>query len=501
VTILEADTDLADGIYEATVEFTGMVRQPAGPLVAAAFPVRPPGAWFQNPGFSKLEPLTIQSDGRVHGHVASWRDDHIGMNGHVRAPKSKSGYAFFATGVLETAEGNMVNVGQITLTGGHAPLEASVSEAVAHYDNTDSAIMDVAVGEDRHGIWVAGALRPTVDENQLRAIRASSVSGDWRPINGGLEMVAVCAVNVPGFPIPRARVASGVPVALVAAGTGELVDLMVHQDDGAEQVVAAAFDDRLRFIEDVLLGKIGDSRAVLAAAIAEARGEPITDDDDMPVEDRLLALRARAHPERQTPDLEAEIPVAAPTADLDALRARVRGDAPAIDIVAEVIDVIETPTETTAVPEPPEALAAALRAKVHPVTAAGLRERVHGGDAVPFVEGSPLAAAALTDDVWDDGMPYDYSTDECLQASLRARAKGGVTATATKAWTADKRKKAANRGAAMPGGRFPISDCKDVTKAVHALGRAKGDKSKVRSHIKRRAKSLGCTGNIPDDWK
>jgi len=473
VTVLEDfdldDLDLADGIYAATPEWEGMVRQPAGPLVASAFPVKPPGAWFQNPGFAKLEPLTIQSDGHITRHIASWRDDHIGMSGRVKAPRSKSNYAFFATGVLETAEGNMVNVGQITLTGGHASLEGSVAETVAHYDNTDSAVCDVAVGEDRHGIWVNGGLRPTVDDVQIRAMRASSVSGDWRPINGSLEMVAVCAVNVPGFPIPRARVASGAVLALVAAGTGALVELALHQDMAIADEVAAAFDDRLRLVENVVLGRIGEDREALTAAIEQARLAMQTP------EDRIAALRARVHP---TTDVE------------------IIGDDSAVDpdtaaVVASLRERVQAP------------LVAGLRDRVHRTTlVASLREQVHGaGGAVPF--GDP--PSAVTAGVWEDGMPIDMDIAECLQASLRARVSGvvasGLQATATKAWTADKRRKAAGRGAAMPGGRYPIADCTDVGKAVHALGRGKGDPSKIRAHIKRRAKSLGCMAQIPDTWK
>ena len=54
----------------------------------------------------------------------------------------------------------------------------------------------------------------------LRALRASPLSGDWRAAAGGLEMVAVLAVNTPGFPVPRpaALVASGAVVSLTAAG-------------------------------------------------------------------------------------------------------------------------------------------------------------------------------------------------------------------------------------------------------------------------------------------
>jgi hypothetical protein len=327
VSTIEADLiDLADGVYAADApEWIGMITEPAGALIASAFPVKPPADWFVDPGFSRLEPLTVTADGHVTGHIASWRDDHIGMAGRVRAPHSKSGYAFFATGVLETDDGQMVNVGQITLTGGHAPLEASVAEAVAHYDNTDSAWCDVAVGEDRHGIWVAGAVRPTVDESQFRAIRASSVSGDWRPINGSLEMVAVCAVNVPGFPIPRARVAGGQPIALVAAGTAELVELVRHGDRTVADITAAAMHDRLCLVEDIVLGKIGDAREALTAAIEDAR----TDDPIDPSEMATLALRASVYGPQEWADgqpMELSLVDCQQAVLLASMRAKVRGD-------------------------------------------------------------------------------------------------------------------------------------------------------------------------------
>ena len=441
MTLLE-DLDLADGVYLGEPDWEGMVRQPAGALVASAIPVKPPAAWFQNPNYQALQPLTIQSDGHVSGHIASWREDHIGMSGRVKAPRSKSGYAFFATGCLETAEGTMVNVGQITLTGGHAPLEASVAEAVAHYDNTDSAIMDVAVGEDRHGIWVTGALRPTVNDNQLRAIRASSVSGDWRPINGNLEMVAVCAVNVPGFPIPRARVASGQAVALVAAGTGELVDLMIHRGEDTMDVTARAFDDRLRLVEDVLLGKIGDSRETLTAAVDAAR--------------EAMVVTETAEPDPVEPVESGDVDPA------EALRARVHG-----------------------APVPVEAAAP------DPLTA--LRARVHGATETDAPDADPV--------LWDgDGMDLTASTSACLQASLRARVKG-VTATATAAWNKDKRDKAAKRGIAMADGSYPIADKRDLEKAIRAVGRGKGSHAAIKRHITKRAKALGATSALPDDWK
>jgi hypothetical protein len=64
-----------------------------------------------------------------------------------------------------------------------------------------------------------------VSPEQIRALRASAPSGDWRPIKGRLELVAVLQVNVPGFPMARAQVASGYVTALVAAGAAAIAQL------------------------------------------------------------------------------------------------------------------------------------------------------------------------------------------------------------------------------------------------------------------------------------
>lgn len=412
--------DLADGVYETEPVTLTLVSMQA--VVASAIPVKPPRQWFDNPNLSQVTPLVIQSDGRVFGHIAGWKQDHIGMNGRIRAPHSKSDYAFFATGVLETAEGEMVNVGQISHVGGHAPLEASVAEAVAHYDNTDSAVMDVAVGEDKHGIWVAGALRPDVDELKLRRVRASGVSGDWRPINGHLEMVAVCSVNVPGFPTPRVRVAAGQPVALVAAGTTEIVEAMLASRGADEQgTLTASIDERLRLVEDALLGRVLERREALLAAVGEAR--------------EIATLEA-------VPDAESvdDIPEDALTLTIDpveVLRARVRGTKPEMDV------------------------AASLRASAHPA--------------------------------WIDGMGYELTISECVQAALRARVRApGMVARATSHWDTAKRKAASKKGVALPDGSYPISDKEDWDKARRAIGRAgPGKRAKVINHLLKRGKVLG----------
>ncbi len=353
--------NVPDGIYDVPAPWVGMIKHEGSALVASSFPVKPPKSWFENPKLRELTPMTIDGAGRVYGHIAGWRTNHIGMSAGVKPPRSKSGYAFFQTGALETGEGEMINVGQITLTGGHAPIEASVADAVAHYDNPEAAVMDVTAGEDRHGIWVAGALRPDVTDSQLRALRASSVSGDWRPINGRLELVAVCSVNCPGFPIPRARVASGVPVALVAAGTGAIVDKIIQNlaNEQADKSLVASMhslNSRIERLETILLASVTEKEQAAAktspaprAARPRRRAPQATQASSTPRKTTLV---------RKTPSQPAKEEAAPLTAAARVSAARDRNKARALR--ARVGDV-----KSAREVESHEALVAALRSKAH----------------------------------------------------------------------------------------------------------------------------------------
>lgn len=189
-------------------------------LVASGGPALPPMDWFANPGLQEPTDITVTEDGQVFGHVATWGTCHVGFPGScVTPPSSPSGYAYYCSGVVAT-DGGDVRVGQITIDTGHAGMQDNARQALAHYDNTGSAVVDVMAGEDEIGIWIAGAVRPGTTDEQIRTLRAAKLSGDWREIGGSLEMVGVLAVNVPGFPIPKPSLAAsaGHQTALVAAG-------------------------------------------------------------------------------------------------------------------------------------------------------------------------------------------------------------------------------------------------------------------------------------------
>jgi hypothetical protein len=198
----------------------------AAALVAHAEKPGPPASWFEDPQLKDLTPLTISRDGRIYGHVAGFNSCHASYKQCVRPPRSKTSYAHFLVGQVfasgcDCEDG--IPTGVLSMSTGHADLYATPDRARSHYDNTGTAVADVACGEDAHGIWIAGALRPGLTDAQLRMLRGSVPSGDWRPIGGNLELVAVLLVNTPGYVVPRVAAGfdCGVQVSLVAAGVPE----------------------------------------------------------------------------------------------------------------------------------------------------------------------------------------------------------------------------------------------------------------------------------------
>jgi len=260
-----------DGIYVDDADEFDATSLIACGMVAGAIPVNPPSDWFKKPVLNGPTPLTVTDDGQVYGHIASWETDHIGLSRGTKPPRSRSNYAYFHTGVCKTAEGSDVSVGQLTLAGGHASLEASAADAVKHYDDTASAVADVHAGEDQYGIFVAGALRPGTTPEQVRALRASAPSGDWRPIRGSLELVAVCQVNVPGFPVARARVASGAVMALVAAGAATLAKM---KSDPVTELNA-----RLKKLETYAVADKLEKVEAMKAKFAEFKVQPVVEEE------------------------------------------------------------------------------------------------------------------------------------------------------------------------------------------------------------------------------
>lgn len=232
-------------------------------LVAAlAPPESPPLAWFKDPKLSGPTHAEYLDSGRCFGHLAMWGVCHLSFAPRVCVTAPKGGdYSGFRSGVVVTDDGSQVAVGQLTLGPLHAPANLGFAPSKHHYEDTGCAVADIAIGEDRFGIWFAGALRPDVTNRQLRVLRASDVSGDWRKSTRGQWRVAgALVVNVAGFPVPRttAYTHNGEQTALVAAGVVSRAPTNVIPIGIADRIARSVGLDhpsRARALRDRVFGK------------------------------------------------------------------------------------------------------------------------------------------------------------------------------------------------------------------------------------------------------
>jgi hypothetical protein len=226
------DTD-RQGVYDHVAKhLTDGGQQPpalaARALVAAGhiieIPNVPPEWWFSRP--TDVTPhgaLTITDEGRIYGYLAPAGVRHRAFpDRRVTVPMGHVDYSGWMGGEAIVAGGGRVVAGPITMECEHMPPSASSRSAVRmeHYANACSVVAKACIGEDAHGVWIAGALEPHVTADQVSRMLACRLSGDWAPHPdrpGWQDFVAALVVPVPGFPqartAPSVRVAGGALVA------------------------------------------------------------------------------------------------------------------------------------------------------------------------------------------------------------------------------------------------------------------------------------------------
>jgi DNA-binding ferritin-like protein len=552
----QEDPMVTDGVYIEDVDPNEAEAIVASGMIANAIPTAPPVVWFENPKLNQPTPLTVTDDGKVFGHIAAWHIDHIGMPNGTKPPRSRSNYAYFHTGVCRTEEGSDIPVGQLTLAGGHASITADAAAAVKHYDDTASAIADVHAGEDAYGIWVAGALRPGTTPEQIRTLRASAPSGDWRPVRGSLELVAVCQVNVPGFPIARAMVAGGQVTALVAAGAHAMAKLRSNpiaelsarlaqlEAPQREALIAAAEAAKAKFAE-------------LRPIQADAYGFV---DNESPAEG--IYEEVESHLVKNLEQLLADIVAfsfrvqgyhwnvkGSDFAQYHALFGGIYADVHgSIDPMAESIlkQGYDAPfnitTFATMSPlgtsnletadccsmaydlyEANQYLVSSLKNAFAVADAAneqGVADFIAGRIDAHQTWAWQLKASSVPTGL---GTLENESTEEPYQMVFSALQEQGLlelqglTASAADdrierieefaamlelaSFTEEQRKELAKKGQALKDGSYPIRNEADLKNAIRAIGRAnKGNRAAVKRHILKRAKALGATKLIPASW-
>jgi len=253
---IEVVTAAAGGPYLRMTIWTPFQREEPSLTAAAATWTKPSTSAFATSEFPGPTPLTVTEDGRVFGHIATWDTCHVGIPGVcTTAPRSASGYAYFHTGEIETEEGDFLSVGKVVYGTKHASIEASRQGAARHYDDSGKVGAIVRAYDGDFGIWVSGIVRPGASEQDIAELRLNPPSGDWRRVNGSLELIAALSVPVPGFPTPRAEAgirasADVIEVTSLIASAGLIVpDALVAS--AMEQAGCTNLPDRIDGVQEI----------------------------------------------------------------------------------------------------------------------------------------------------------------------------------------------------------------------------------------------------------
>lgn len=210
-------------------------------LVAAAYTVTipdvPPMDWYAEPAdLPAIGAISVTPEGRIYGLLAPAGVAHRAFpDQRVEVPRGNVDYTRFMNRPtpVTLADGSVEEIpaGVVTMNCGHAKPLASVpaQAALDHYDNSCSIVATVRVGENKHGVWVAGALMPGIEHEDLARLLACQLSGDWRPHReqaGMRELAGALLVPVPGFATagPTVRLDHGELVAAAAPVTFTSVD-------------------------------------------------------------------------------------------------------------------------------------------------------------------------------------------------------------------------------------------------------------------------------------
>lgn len=281
------DPDIQDQITEiidTIVETMAPVADETDNLIASAAPVAPPREWFDPIEFDEKTPLTITADGRVFGHFTSWDSCHAGdrYKGTCQKPPSDPDPEFFHLGQVLCDDGSALDVGRLTVGGGHADLRLGLVAAQEHYDNASTCVAVVRAYEDKFGPAVFGSVVAEATPTQIAALRRSPVSGDWRQMPGqsrrrskAQRLIGVHAVNVAGYPMvrngskplglvasvsPETFISFGDPVQVCGECGGDPAEHGLVAAIGVRSRMAAVFeadkDDRRRALQARMSGEL-----------------------------------------------------------------------------------------------------------------------------------------------------------------------------------------------------------------------------------------------------
>lgn len=205
---LDEEVEEEDDSSEAPV--SGVLQASAHTI---ELPDIPPAAWFAEPTqHPAIGAITVTDEGQIFGYLARKGVAHRGYRDQrIEVPMGTVDYGVWMTRerIVEADDGTFtkIDTGPITMNCGHAPATPKLrgKARTEHYDNSCSVVATVRVGENKHGVWIAGALLPDVSGEQVTRMMSCQLSGDWGPSrerHGGFtqELNGALLVPVPGFP-------------------------------------------------------------------------------------------------------------------------------------------------------------------------------------------------------------------------------------------------------------------------------------------------------------
>lgn len=226
------------------VAFLGAATEPFD----APFPVPayPPREWFtERPEWLTPETkIGVDDEGRVAGYF--WNAGQCLLYRPDACPKpSPTRYAAFHQSHVAAADGELVEVGVIGNTHGHAHPLAHVDAASRHYQDPSAQLISCRAYDDEHGGYILGSVVPNATYGDVALIRRSALSGDWRHMprqwwdaHGvqagvvsaceGFDCIGPTLVTRPGLPIVRRFAGRDTRHAAILGGVGgiQLEELM-----------------------------------------------------------------------------------------------------------------------------------------------------------------------------------------------------------------------------------------------------------------------------------
>lgn len=130
-------------------------------------------------------PVRIKWTGRIAGYLCDFNHPIEHRDRIFNIPRSADDYSTFRH------EGQ----GRISI-GAHPSLRHPWNEAIVHYDRLPTLARHIQIGEDDHGIWIAGRVN-LWNWMWHYHFKQPDLSPDWRQLGGHLDLVAILAIAKP----------------------------------------------------------------------------------------------------------------------------------------------------------------------------------------------------------------------------------------------------------------------------------------------------------------